>query len=181
MGVRDAVVLHTVAVQAGRKLLHQGTKLFFGHGRIVAFIDDLTFQFLVPGIRGLLEPGGPAFTVNVLSFGYKTGIPSEADLVFDVRCLPNPYYDDALRDLTGLDPAVAEYVWRDGTAQKLLDRLTELLLFLAPLYEADRPELTVGVGCTGGRHRSVAVAQALADALEGAGLAVTVAHRDRER
>ena len=132
-------------------------------------------------IRALLEPDTPSFTVNVISFGYKIGIPSEADLVFDVRCLPNPYYEDGLRELTGLDPAVAEYVWRDGAAQKLLDRLTDLVLFLIPLYEQDRTELTVAVGCTGGHHRSVAMAQALADALEGAGVSAAVTHRDMER
>ena len=141
----------------------------------------MSLNRLKASIRGLLEPGGDAFTVNVVSFGYKIGIPAEADLVFDVRCLPNPYYEDSLRDLTGLDSPVIEYIWRDGTARELTDRLTGLLDFLIPLYRQDRTELTVAVGCTGGRHRSVAVAQALADALEKKGLTVSVAHRDRER
>ena len=132
-------------------------------------------------IRGLLEPGPAPFTLNVISFGYKLGIPREADLVFDVRCLPNPYYDDELRELTGLDAPVAEYIWRDGTAEKLLERLLDLIRFLIPLYRQDRSELTVAVGCTGGHHRSVAVAHALAEDLERDGLAVSVAHRDRER
>lgn len=141
----------------------------------------MSLNRLKASIRGLLEPGGDAFTVNVVSFGYKIGIPAEADLVFDVRCLPNPYYEDSLRELTGLDSAVIEYIWRDGTARELTDRLSGLLDFLIPLYRQDRTELTVAVGCTGGHHRSVAVAQALADALEKKGLTVSVTHRDRER
>ncbi len=132
-------------------------------------------------IRSLLEPGSMPFTVNLISFGYKQGIPSEADLVFDVRCLPNPYYDDELRDKTGLDSAVADYVFQGGTAQKLLDRLMDLVSFLIPLYGPDRTELTIAVGCTGGHHRSIAMTQALADGLEAAGHAVSVVHRDAER
>ena len=131
-------------------------------------------------IRSLLEPGPSPFTVNIISFGYKIGIPSESDLVFDVRCLPNPYYEDSLRELTGLDAPVVEYIWRDGTAQTLLDQLLALIRFLIPLYVQDRTELTVAVGCTGGHHRSVAVAQALADALDDGSLTVSVLHRDRE-
>ncbi len=120
------------------------------------------------------------FTVNVLSFGFHKGLPPEADLVFDVRCLPNPFYQPDLQHLTGLDQAVAEYVFRGGNAQALLDKLLELLELLLPLYEADRPELTVAVGCTGGQHRSVAMAQALARGLEARGAAVSVRHRELE-
>lgn len=141
----------------------------------------LSLNQLKGRILTLLEPDERAFSVNVISFGYKLGIPPEADLVFDVRCLPNPYYEDDLRELTGLDPAVSEYVFRDGTAQKLTDRLRELVEFLIPLYEHDRQELTIAVGCTGGHHRSVAVAQTLADALERPGLVVNVNHRDAGR
>jgi len=129
-------------------------------------------------IRELLAPDERVFTLNLISFGYKNGIPPEADLVFDVRCLPNPYYDDSLRDLNGLDASVVEYIYRDGTAQALTDRLTDLLTFLLPLYEQDRSELTVAVGCTGGHHRSVAIAQALADVLEPAGITTNISHRD---
>ena len=140
----------------------------------------MSLNRLKAAICGMLEPGGDAFTVNIVSFGYKNGIPPEADLVFDVRCLPNPYYEDSLRDLTGLDSAVVEYIWKDGTAQALTDRLGDLLALLIPLYRHDRTELTIAVGCTGGHHRSVAVAQALADALEQQDLTVSVTHRDRE-
>ena len=146
---------------------------------LVIDTTGMSLNRLRASICALLAPGPSPFTVNVLSFGYRLGIPQEADLVFDVRCLPNPYYDDALRTLTGLDAPVAAYVWRDGTAQKLLDRLLDLIRFLVPLYRQDRAELTVAVGCTGGRHRSVAMAKALADALGGGELTVTVAHRDK--
>lgn len=146
---------------------------------LVIDTTGMSLNRLRASICALLAPGPAPFTVNVLSFGYRLGIPPEADLVFDVRCLPNPYYDDALRTLTGLDAPVAAYVWRDGTAQKLLDRLLDLIRFLVPLYRQDRAELTVAVGCTGGRHRSVAMAKALSDALGGGELTVTVAHRDK--
>lgn len=140
----------------------------------------LSLNRLKARIRQLLEPGGAPFSVNLVSFGYKHGLPQEADLVFDMRCLPNPYYEDALRDMNGLDQPVHDYVFRDGTAQALLDRLTELLCFLLPLYEKDRSELTVAIGCTGGHHRSVSMAQALADNLESRGFSPSVSHRDME-
>ena len=121
------------------------------------------------------------FTVNVISFGYHQGLPPEADLVFDARCLPNPFYQPELQHLTGLDGPVAEYVFRGGNAQALLTKILELLDLVLPLYKADRSELTVAVGCTGGQHRSVAMAQALADALAGGDVAVSVHHRELER
>ena len=124
-----------------------------------------------------LHPEDRRFTVNVLSFGYKMGLPPEADLVFDVRCLPNPFYEPDLQHLTGLDGPVADYVFRNENAQVLLAKLTELLTFLLPLYASDRRELTVAVGCTGGCHRSVAMAQALAQAMEEQGYMVTLQHR----
>lgn len=141
----------------------------------------LSLNQLKSRIAALLEPDEKPFSVHITSFGYKLGIPQEADLVFDVRCLANPYYEDSLRRLNGLDPAVSEYVFRDGTASELTERLRSLVEFLIPLYERDRQELNIAVGCTGGHHRSVAVAQALGDMLERPGLAVSVSHRDMER
>lgn len=143
--------------------------------------SGMSLNRLKSRIRGLLQPDEPCFTVNVMSFGYKNGIPAEADYVFDVRCLPNPYYEDALRSLTGLDAAVTEYIFRDGTANRLLDEMTGFVSFALPLFAHDRTELTVAVGCTGGRHRSVALAQALADALEKNDVSVLAVHRDMER
>ena len=143
--------------------------------------SGMSLNRLKSRIRGLLQPDEPAFTVNIVSFGYKNGVPPEADYVFDVRCLPNPYYEDALRSLTGLDPAVTAYIFRDGTARRLLDRMIDFVTFVLPLFGHDRTDLTVAVGCTGGHHRSVALAQGLADALEKGGASVSVTHRDTER
>ena len=132
-------------------------------------------------IRSILTPEDSHISVTVTSFGYKHGIPPEADLVFDVRCLPNPYYEDSLRALTGLDSAVTEYIFKDAAAQTLLDKLTELLVLTVPMYVLDRPELAIAIGCTGGHHRSVSMAEALCRALQERGIAAEVRHRDMER
>ena len=142
--------------------------------------DSAPLNELRAKICECIQPEKEGFAVNILSFGYKKGLPPEADLVFDVRCLPNPFYEPDLQELTGLDGPVADYVFRNGNAQALLGKMTELLTFALPLFESDRRELTVAVGCTGGRHRSVAMAQALAQALEDRCYAVTVLHRDME-
>ena len=142
--------------------------------------DSAPLNRLRAKICDCLQPEDQGFAVNVCSFGFKKGIPPEADLVFDVRCLPNPYYEPDLQRLSGLDGPVADYVFRNENARILLQKLTELLEFLLPLYEADRRELTVAVGCTGGRHRSVAIAQALAQALGDKRRLVNIQHRDLE-
>lgn len=120
-----------------------------------------------------------SLTVHMLSFGFKYGIPMESDLVLDVRFLPNPFYEAELRDATGLDPAVRDYALRRDAGQEFLDRVTGLLEFLIPQYvEEGKYTLTVAVGCTGGRHRSVAVAQELAARLTDKGCRAEVLHRD---
>ncbi len=120
--------------------------------------------------------------VNVLSFGFKYGIPAEADLVFDVRFLPNPYYEAQLRDKTGLDTEVSDYVFNSDSSREFMERLTSLVDFLLPLYvEEGKYSLTIAVGCTGGRHRSVAVAQALARHIESPKRSVRRVDRDIER
>lgn len=120
--------------------------------------------------------------VNVMSFGYKFGIPLEADLVFDVRFLPNPYYVSELRDKTGLDEPVSEFVFRSPETQEFMKKLENLIDFLLPLYvEEGKLGLTVAIGCTGGRHRSAAIAQALADFIEEQGYAVQCIHRDIQK
>lgn len=102
-------------------------------------------------------------------------------MVFDVRCLPNPFYEPDLRDLTGLDPAVADYVFRGESARQYLEKLEDLIGFLIPMFRADRSELHIAIGCTGGHHRSVAMTQALAEALDRRGITVSAVHRDKER
>ena len=123
-----------------------------------------------------------AMTVSVTSFGFKHGLPREADLVFDVRFLPNPYYVQELRPRTGLDDGVRDYVFSGGAAGEFLEKLQDLVGFLLPKYvEEGKTALVVAVGCTGGHHRSVAIAHALAAYIRGRGYPVTESHRDLGR
>lgn len=120
-----------------------------------------------------------SMVVHCTSFGFKYGLPSDADLVFDVRCLPNPYYDPSLRELTGLEQPVRDFVLKFPQAVGLLPKLLDLLDYLIPLYNQEgKSQLVVAVGCTGGKHRSVVFAQQLAAHLTRCGVAVTVSHRD---
>lgn len=120
--------------------------------------------------------------VNVMSFGFKNGLPPEADVVLDVRFLPNPYYVPALKMLTGLDGAVRDYVMEHRQTAVFFDSLTPLVDYLLPQYRQEgRTELVIAVGCTGGRHRSVAVAHRLAEYIENRGFSVTESHRDMSR
>ncbi|UOO36965.1 RNase adapter RapZ [Oscillospiraceae bacterium CM] len=120
--------------------------------------------------------------VSLVSFGYKYGIPIESDLVFDVRFLPNPFYIEALRSLTGLDTPVRDYIFDFEQTQIFFDKLTDLLEFLLPAYiDEGRRNLVVCIGCTGGRHRSVALTQALCARLGEKGYPVDATHRDMDR
>src|SRR5437667_232354 len=106
--------------------------------------------------------------ITLLSFGYKHGVPVDADLVFDVRCLPNPHFVPTLRRRTGRDRAVSEFMERDPAAREFMDRLEEYLRYVVPFYIAEgKSYLTVGIGCTGGRHRSVMIAERLRRPLAG--------------
>ena len=121
-------------------------------------------------------------TVNVTSFGFKYGLPMEADLVMDVRFMPNPYYIEALRPKTGLDRDVYEYVFKFQQTKDFMKRLEDLLAFVLPLYaEEGKTSLTLAVGCTGGHHRSVAVTHALTEFIHQQGYPVTENHRDLAR
>jgi UPF0042 nucleotide-binding protein len=127
-----------------------------------------------------------AMRVNFLSFGFKHGVPIDCDLVVDVRFLPNPYFVDELREKTGIDPAVNEYVFQSGAAEQFIAHYADLLSFLLPEFaKSGKSYVNVGVGCTGGRHRSVAVSGALAKVLGGRIPAeqylVSVKHRDVEK
>lgn len=125
------------------------------------------------------EQGQGKMDLRVLSFGYKNGIPMEADLVFDVRFLPNPYYLPELRQKTGLDASVRDYVFNSPTTQEFLRRLKELFSWLTPRYEEEgKSVLVVAIGCTGGHHRSVAVAHEMAEYFAGLGYKVSENHRD---
>ena len=120
--------------------------------------------------------------VTVCSFGFKYGIPREADLVFDVRFLKNPYYIPELKSLTGLDDVVYDYVFSDPNAAVYVEKLRDLLAFSLPLYQAEgKTSLVIAIGCTGGRHRSVSVSRRLHRELEALGHNVTLRHRDAEK
>ena len=121
---------------------------------------------------------GQGMRVHVLSFGFKYGVPAEADLVFDLRFLPNPYFVPELRPLSGKDQAVADYVYKVEPGLTFQNKLQEFLLYLLPLYAAEgRYRITLAVGCTGGRHRSVAMAEHLFATLRDGGYSVTLEHR----
>ena len=129
--------------------------------------------------RLFVEGGKQVLPVNVMSFGYKYGLPLEADIVFDVRFLPNPYYVEELKPLSGLDQPVSDFVMGLKDAQKFLEKLTDLADFLLPLYQEEgKQSLTIGIGCTGGRHRSVALARALTEHLIHGGHNARLINRD---
>lgn len=118
-------------------------------------------------------------TITSLSFGYKHGIPRDCDLVFDVRCLPNPYYIPDLKEKTGLQKEVQDYVMNNEESQELLQKITELVDFLLPLYiKENKANLVIGFGCTGGQHRSVTFAEICGNHLKQLGCKVNIDHRD---
>jgi len=145
---------------------------------------QLTVHQLRERFLGFSEARSPRqrLLVTLLSFGFKHGLPVDADLVFDVRFLPNPHFVDRLRPLTGRDAAVIKFLERQPLTGEFLERLRELLLFLVPQYVREgKSYLTIAIGCTGGRHRSVMVAEALKPHLSKlAGVRVHVRHRDVE-
>ena len=121
-------------------------------------------------------------SVEVQSFSYLQGVPPTASLVFDVRFLPNPYFDRRLRDLPGDNPQVAAWLEGHEEVEEAVARLSKLVLYLIPKYASElKTHLTVAVGCTGGRHRSVFVAEKIARAIADAGCEVLVQHRDKDR
>lgn len=148
-----------------------------------AVIDtsDYTLSQLSKRLREIYQDGvKDEFKVNIMSFGFKYGIPIDSDLVFDVRCFPNPFYVDKLKQKTGNDKEVQDFVMSAESSKKFLKKLQEIIKFLLPLYiEEGKNSLTISVGCTGGKHRSVTMANKLADALSGYN--VNVIHRDIKR
>ena len=120
--------------------------------------------------------------VTVLSFGFKYGIPVDADIVFDVRFLPNPYYIDDLKSLTGNDKAIQDYVMGFDETKEFLNKVEDLIKFLLPNYVKEgKNSLVIAIGCTGGKHRSVTLANAIADAIRQTGYGCKVEHRDIEK
>lgn len=137
-------------------------------------------------INAQFERSGSAsdqnLTISIMSFGFKNGVPTDADLVFDVRFLPNPHFIPEFRKLTGKHPKVAKYVRQFPQTREFLDKASDMLLFLIPHYiKEGKSYLTVAVGCTGGQHRSVMIAEELRKRLGAAGYRVKSAHRDMPR
>lgn len=129
-----------------------------------------------------MEDATKSLTLTFMSFGFKFGIPLEADIVFDVRCLPNPFYIPELKELTGLDKQVRNYVLCSTDTQQFIQHTLNLLDFSVPLYHKEgKSELVVGVGCTGGKHRSVTVAMQLQEHFQSQGYKSVVQHRDIEK
>lgn len=142
-----------------------------------------TVHELRAALRELVERPEPGtMTVTLLSFGYKYGLPSDADLALDCRFLPNPFFVEELRAKTGADPAVAEYVLRRAETEEFLTKVVDLLGYVLPRYQREgKSYLTIALGCTGGRHRSIVLAEELRGRLAARGHRVVVRHRDVER
>ena len=129
-----------------------------------------------------LNSAEDSLAVHCISFGFKYGVPMESDLVFDVRCLPNPFYDENLRPLTGLDAPVRDYVMEKEETKGFVARFTDMVDYLLPLYAKEgKSQLVIAVGCTGGHHRSVALAQYMCDHLTEKGVKASVTHRDMQK
>ena len=175
--IRDGIRLERELLQGIRDMANQ-------------VIDTSHFNVhqLKEEIQEYAQQGSNAsqMTVTLLSFGYSFGIPYEADLLFDVRFLPNPYFVEELKRLRGDNPKVAEYVLQWEEAKEFLNRVQDFIRFLFPLYMRERKtHLTIAVGCTGGRHRSIVIAnrvkEMLSDELAQKGVFLTVRHRDSEK
>jgi UPF0042 nucleotide-binding protein len=169
--------------------VEQGVEIERGLLAEIAELADLRLDTSALNVHELRETvsramagKGRGTVLNLISFGFRHGVPRGLDLLFDVRFLRNPHFHPTLRPKTGLDPEVAAYALEEERGVGLLARLRDLLQFLVPLYESEgKAYLTVAVGCTGGRHRSVAVVEALAPDLRREGREVNVSHRDVEK
>ncbi len=144
--------------------------------------SSLNIHQLKAAVVQYVSGAGRPLVVNLISFGFRYGTPPAAELLFDVRLLPNPYFEERLRSLTGREAEVREFVLKSARGAALTQKLQDLLAFLLPLYDAEgKAYLTIGIGCTGGRHRSVVIASALADELRASGRSVNIEHRDVAR
>jgi UPF0042 nucleotide-binding protein len=172
-GVRESIRRERVALRPIQKLANLAidTSKFTTH--------DLR-RFIVSRFKGSAKE--PVLLLTISSFGFKHGVPSDSDLVFDVRFLPNPNYVPECKHLTGKDPKVVRYVQSFAQTGEFIGRITDLLTFLIPHYAKEgKSYLTISFGCTGGRHRSVMMAEAVARHLAAAGFNPKVSHRDIQK
>jgi len=147
--------------------------------------SDFTVKDLREKLNAILSLVGNSeeenLTVNIVAFGFKSGMPIDADIVLDVRFLPNPFYESSLKDLNGLSEEVSNYVTENEIGKNFLDKLLSLLLFILPLYKKEgKSQATIAFGCTGGKHRSVAIANAVKNILIANGYKVNTLNRDLE-
>lgn len=139
-------------------------------------------QFRKHFLKVFGDDSSSSFFVNVVSFGFKYGAPKDGDIVFDVRCFPNPFYIEELKNLTGLDAPVSDYVMSFDVAKQFADKITDLIGFMIPLYiKEGKPSLTIAIGCTGGKHRSVTFAELIAKYINENIVTCVVNHRDIKR
>ncbi len=165
------------SIKKERKMLEQ----IYNEADAVVDTSDFSLAQLSKRLREIYSDVSPeTFAVNVMSFGFKYGIPLDADLVFDVRCFANPFYVDELKNKTGNDKEVQDYVMQTDSAKEFMDKLCDMVKYMIPLYiEEGKSSLTISVGCTGGKHRSVTMANLLAKSIEGYN--VNIIHRDITR
>ncbi len=180
---RSHPLAHSESVQAGiqrerqylLRLRNEATRVIDSSNLTSRQLRDLVLSFLG-------EEQEPLLIVNLESFGYRYGLPPAADLVFDVRFLPNPHYIEELRPLTGLDPVLRDYVLSQSACREFRKHLDPLLAFLIPHYRAEgKSYLTLAIGCTGGRHRSVSIVEDLYGAFPDAQVLLRVNHRDIDK
>ncbi len=145
---------------------------------------NCTISALYKKLKEMFGPKGTEHNmlINVMAFGFKYGMPLDADLVYDVRCFPNPFYVDELKKKTGNDKEVQDYVMNFESSKEFMKKLNDMITFLVPLYtDEGKSTLTIAIGCTGGRHRSVTMANKLAEHLKECGYNVNAVYRDIER
>jgi RNase adapter protein RapZ len=171
-GVRQAIALERKRLQPVRAMAD-----------VIVDTSDLNVNQLRERLIDLFtSAGGEPMLISVMSFGFKHGLPLDVDNVFDVRFLPNPHWVDELRPLTGLDQPVRNYVLDQPESAEFLVRIDDLLGFLLPCYVKEgKSYLTLAIGCTGGRHRSVALVEDIAERIRNRGYDATVYHRDLDR
>ena len=165
------------AIQRERKML----SALFDEADYVIDTSDMSAAQLLSRLKEIYAPAssGQSLKINVMAFGYKYGMPLDADLVFDVRCFPNPFYIDELKRLTGNDREVQDYVMSFPTAVTFMEKLEDMMSFMIPLYiEEGKISLTIAIGCTGGKHRSVTMTNKLADYLKAKDYEVSITYRD---
>lgn len=169
-----------VSIQKEREML----AALYNAADYVIDTSNLSAQGLLQKLKGIYASADSRqkLEINVMAFGFKYGMPLDADLVFDVRCFPNPFYIDELKHKTGNDKEVQDYVMSFPTSVKFMEKLEDMMAFMIPLYiEEGKISLSIAIGCTGGKHRSVTMTNKLAEYLKKCGYSVNVTYRDMGR